>query len=83
VKNMLTWRMLGEVGVAGIVGGSRELWWPPFCDATAHPFLNSGKLAVPVCEPVAAGREPSVPPPPWNMYRPFQTVGRRTSNVVP
>src|SRR3954464_8584216 len=30
---------------------------------------------VPPIVPVAVGTDPSVPPPPWNMNRPFQFVG--------
>ena len=56
--------LAGPQVVAGIVAGSCDVVCPPFCAATAKPLRNSGNPAVPVWAPVAAGSDPSVPPPP-------------------
>jgi hypothetical protein len=55
---------------------------PPFSVATAKPFASVGD-SVPAL-PLAAGRLPCVPPPPWNMKRPFQfSAGSFSSKRVP
>src|SRR6266850_7148128 len=57
------------------------LSWPPLSLATANPLASVGD-AVPAV-PVALDRLPCVPPAPWNMNLPFQSTGRRTSNLMP
>jgi hypothetical protein len=57
--------------------------WPPSWLATVQPCASVGD-SVPAT-PIAGGTAPSVPPPPWNMKRPFHSVGigRRTSKRSP